>query len=201
MPLITTFQTVLERSTPAQRRVLGEIVEASARVVVMAEKGWELLRAEYAVAAGKIAVIAHGTPDGAFVEPDEAKRALGFTGRPVILAFGLLAPSKSVEVMIDAMPEVSKTCADAVYVMLGATHPNLVRDQREAYRNSLMARVRALGIDSHVVFLDQFVDQATLLKFISTCDVCATPYLNEAQMTSRTLAYSFGLGKAVVSTP
>lgn len=201
MPLITTFHTVLERPTAAQRRVLGEIVEASARVVVMAEKGRELLRAVYEVAAGKIEVIPHGTPDGAFVEPDEAKRVLGFAGRPVILTFGLLAPSKGVEVMIDAMPEVLKSCAEAVYVVLGATHPNLVRDQGEAYRNSLMARVRALGIDSHVVFLDRFVDQATLLTFISMCDVYATPYLNEAQMTSGTLAYSFGLGKAVVSTP
>ena len=85
--------------------------------------------------------------------------------------------------------------------MLGATHPNLVRDQGEAYRESLMARARELGIEDHVVFLDQFVDQPTLLEFISMCDVYVTPYLNEAQMTSGTLAYSFGLGKAVVSTP
>ena len=85
--------------------------------------------------------------------------------------------------------------------MLGATHPNLVRDQGEAYRESLMARVRELGVEDHVVFLDQFVDQATLLEFISMCDVYVTPYLNEAQMTSGTLAYSFGLGKPVVSTP
>src|SRR5690606_35513485 len=90
---------------------------------------------------------------------------------------------------------------DAVYVVLGATHPNLVRHQGEAYRESLVARARALGVESHVVFLDQFVDQATLLDFISMCDVYVTPYLDEAQMTSGTLAYSFGLGKAVVPTP
>ena len=99
------------------------------------------------------------------------------------------------------MPSILKRRPDAVYVVLGATHPNLVRDQGEAYRESLMARVRELGIEDHVVFLDQFVDQATLLEFISMCDVYVTPYLNEAQMTSGTLAYSFGLGKAVVSTP
>ncbi len=201
MPLVTTFHTVLERPTPAQRRVVGEIVEASARVIIMAEKGRELLRTVYQVGEEKIAVIAHGTPDSPFVEPDEAKRALGFAARPVILTFGLLSPSKGIEVMIDAMPEILKTSANAVYVVLGATHPNLVRDQGEAYRNSLMARVRAHGIESHVVFLDRFVDQATLLRFISMCDVYATPYLNETQMTSGTLAYSFGLGKAIVSTP
>ncbi len=99
------------------------------------------------------------------------------------------------------MPEIIAACPNAVYVVLGATHPNLVRDQGEAYREGLAARVTALGMDEHVVFLDQFVDQPTLLDFISMCDVYVTPYLNEAQMTSGTLAYSFGLGKAVVSTP
>ena len=129
------------------------------------------------------------------------RRALGFDGRPVILTFGLLSPSKGIEVMIDAMPEVLESSPAAVYVVLGATHPNLIRDQGETYRSGLMARVRALGIEDHVVFLDRFVDQATLLRFISMCDVYATPYLNEAQLTSGTLAYSFGLGKAVISTP
>lgn len=200
-PLVTTLHTVLSQPTPAQRRVLGGIVDASSRVVVMAEKGRELLRTVYQVAAAKIAVIPHGTPDCAFVEPDQAKSALGFDGRPVILTFGLLSPSKGIEVMIDAMPEVLESSPAAVYVVLGATHPNLIRDQGEAYRSSLIARVRTLGIEDHVVFLDQFVDQATLLRFISMCDVYATPYLNEAQLTSGTLAYSFGLGKAVVSTP
>ena len=151
--------------------------------------------------AEKIEVIPHGIPDAAFVEPDEAKAELGFAGRAVILTFGLLSPNKGIEVMIDAMPAILKSRPDAVYVVLGATHPNLVRDQGEAIARGLMARARALGIEDHVVFLDQFVDQATLLDFISMCDVYVTPYLNEAQMTSGTLAYSFGLGKAVVSTP
>src|SRR4030095_5498339 len=104
-------------------------------------------------------------------------------------------------VMIDAMPSILQRRPDAVYVVLGATHPNLVRDQGEAYRGSLMARVRKLGVEDHVVFLDQFVDQATLVEFIVMCAVYVTPYLTEAQMTSGTLAYSFGLGKPVVSTP
>jgi len=201
MPVVTTLHTVLSQPTTVQRHVIDRIVAASARVIVMAEKGRELLRTVYRVPADKIEVIAHGTPDVAFVEPDEAKVANGFAGRCVILTFGLLSPSKGIEVMIDAMPAILKSRADAVYVVLGATHPNLVRDRGEAYREGLVARVLALGIADHVVFLDQFVDQATLLGFISMCDVYATPYLNEAQMTSGTLAYSFGLGKAVVSTP
>jgi glycosyltransferase involved in cell wall biosynthesis len=201
MPIITTLHTVLAQPTPPQRSVLDRIVAASSRVIVMAEKGRELLRTVYRVPAEKIEVIPHGTPDVTFVEPDEAKAAYGFTGRSVILTFGLLSPSKGIEVMIDAMPGILKKRPDAVYVVLGATHPNLVRDHGEAHREGLVARVRALGVTDHVVFLDRFVDQATLLGFISMSDVYVTPYLNEAQMTSGTLAYSFGLGKAVVSTP
>jgi glycosyltransferase involved in cell wall biosynthesis len=201
MPVVTTLHTVLAKPTAAQRTVVERIVEASSTVVVMANKGRELLRSVYRVPDDKIEVIPHGIPDVAFVAPDAAKTRLGFAGRSVILTFGLLSPNKGIEVMIDAMPSILKRRPDAVYVVLGATHPNLVRDQGEAYRESLTARVRELGVEDHVVFLDQFVDQATLLQFISMCDVYVTPYLNEAQMTSGTLAYSFGLGKPVVSTP
>jgi glycosyltransferase involved in cell wall biosynthesis len=201
MPVVTTLHTVLAEPTGAQRAALERVIEASSKVIVMAQKAHELLRSVYQVPEDKIEVIAHGIPDAAFVQPDAAKAKLGFGGRSVILTFGLLSPNKGIEVMIDAMPSILKRCADAVYVVLGATHPNLVRDQGEAYRDSLIARVRELGVEQHVVFLDQFVDQATLLEFISMCDIYATPYLNEAQMTSGTLAYSFGLGKPVVSTP
>ena len=153
------------------------------------------------VPARKIEVIPHGIPDVPFLETHRAKAKFGFSGKTVILTFGLLSPNKGIEIMLDAMPGIVESCPNAVYVILGATHPNLVRHHGEAYRESLTARVQELGIRDHVVFFDQFVDQATLLDFISMCDVYVTPYLNEAQMTSGTLAYSFGLGKAVVSTP
>jgi glycosyltransferase involved in cell wall biosynthesis len=201
MPVVTTFHTVLAEPTAVQRAVMERILEASSKVVVMAKKGRELLRSVYQVPDDKIEVIAHGIPDVAFVGPDAAKAKLGFSGKSVILTFGLLSPNKGIEVMIDAMPSILKRRADAVYVVLGATHPNLVRDQGEAYRERLTARVRELGVEDHVVFLNQFVDQAMLLEFISMCDIYVTPYLSEAQMTSGTLAYSFGLGKPVVSTP
>ncbi len=201
MPIVVTLHTVLSAPSLAQRGVLDRIIEASSKVIVMAEKGRELLRSVYRVPAEKIEVIPHGIPDFPFVEPDKAKAKFGYSGRAVILTFGLLSPNKGVEVMINAMPTILKSRADAMYVVLGSTHPNLVRTQGEAYRKSLVARARELGVEDHVVFLDQFVDQATLLDFISMSDVYVTPYLNESQMTSGTLAYSFGLGKAVVSTP
>ena len=201
MPVVTTLHTVLSDPKPIQRRVLADIVGISAKVVVMAEKAKELLVSTYDVRARKIEVIPHGIPDVPYVAPEAAKLKLGFEGRPVILTFGLLSPNKGIEVMIDAMPAVLRAAPAAVYVVLGATHPNLVRNQGEVYRESLVARARARGVENHVVFLDRFVDLETLLDFISMCDVYVTPYLNESQMTSGTLAYSFGLGKAVVSTP
>ena len=201
VPVTVTLHTVLEEPSAAQRRVLERIMVLAARVVVMAEKGRALLLASYGGRAEKIEVIPHGIPDFPFVEPDAAKANLGFSDRTVVLTFGLLSPNKGIEVTIDAMPAVLKSRPDAVYVVLGATHPNLAREQGEAYRESLVARADALGIGAHVVFRDQFVDRATLLEYIAMCDVYVTPYLNAAQMTSGTLAYSFGLGKAVVSTP
>ena len=201
MPVVTTLHTVLAKPTARQRDVMDWIVSASAKIVVMSEKGHELLRSIHDVPARKIEVIPHGIPDFPFLETHHAKAKFDLAGKMTILTFGLLSPNKGIETMLDAMPGIIKSCPNAIYVVLGATHPNLVRHQGEAYRDSLMARVKDLGIEGHVVFFNQFVDQATLLDFISMCDVYTTPYLNEAQMTSGTLAYSFGLGKAVVSTP
>lgn len=201
MPIITTLHTVLSEPTRAQREVMARVVELSSGLVVMANKGRELLRTIYNVPADKIEVIPHGIPDVPFVGSLMAKKKLGFSGRSVILTFGLLSPNKGIEVMIDAMPNILCRHPNTVYVVLGATHPNLVRHQGEAYRETLVARARERGVEEHVVFLDQFVDQNTLLDFISMCDVYVTPYLSEAQMTSGTLAYSFGCGKPVVSTP
>jgi glycosyltransferase involved in cell wall biosynthesis len=201
VPIIVTFHTVLAEPSLAQRRVLERIMVLSARVIVMAEKGRALLLGVYGGNADKIDVIPHGIPDFPFVEPDAAKAALGFRSKAVALTFGLLSPNKGIEVMIDAMPAVLESRPDTIYVVLGATHPNLVRDQGEAYRDSLVARAAALGLGEHVIFRNQFVDRETLLEYIAACDVYVTPYLHAAQMTSGTLAYSFGLGKAVVSTP
>jgi glycosyltransferase involved in cell wall biosynthesis len=201
MPIVTTLHTVLPAPTAVQHNVMGKIIALSAKIIVMAEKGRELLQCVHNVLPHKIEVIPHGIPDFPFLETQHAKVRFGFSGKSVVLTFGLLSPSKGIETVIDAMPGVVESCPNAVYVILGATHPNLIRHEGESYRESLNARVRELGMEKHVVFINQFVDQATLLDFISMCDVYATPYLNEAQMTSGTLAYSFGLGKAVISTP
>jgi glycosyltransferase involved in cell wall biosynthesis len=171
MPIVTTLHTVLSKPTPVQRDVMRRIIDTSTKIVVMSEKGHEFLRSVHEVPARKIEVIPHGIPDFPFLETHHAKTKLGFTGKTIILTFGLLSPNKGIETMLDAMPGIIKSCPNAVYVILGATHPNLVRQQGEAHRDSLTARVQELGIEDHVVFFNQFVEQARLLDFIAMCDV------------------------------
>ena len=201
VPVVTTLHTILSKPAPEQMSVMRKLISGSTRLVTMSEKGREVLLDTYDVEPGKIDVIPHGIPDVPFLEPGHAKAKLGFGGKTVILTFGLLSPSKGIETVIDALPHIVSSCPAVVYVVLGATHPNLLREQGEDYRERLIARAKTLGVEDHVVFMNQFVDQATLLEYIAMCDVYVTPYLNEAQMTSGTLSYSFGLGKAVVSTP
>lgn len=201
VPLVTTLHTVLDSPSPAQRAVMDAILAASARVIVMARKGRDILIETYGADPERIAVIPHGIPDAAFEPADAARQRLGFAGRRVILTFGLISPNKGIEVMIEAMPAIIAEAPDAVYVVMGATHPHLLRSAGETYRDSLIERVRRLGIEGHVVFLNRFVDRPELLEHIAMCDVYVTPYLVAAQMTSGTLAYSHGLGRPVVSTP
>ncbi|MDH4414943.1 MAG: glycosyltransferase family 4 protein [Rhizobium sp.] len=201
IPVVTTCHTILAEPTPSQLRVLQKVTAHSSRVVAMAEKGRTMLTEVYGVSPQKIDVIAHGIPDRPFHDPDVAKVKRGYAGRPLILTFGLLSPNKGIEVVIDAMPAILEQNTETVYIVLGATHPTLLRSQGEAYRDSLRQRTERLGVGNAVQFLNRFVDLPTLLDFIAMCDVYVTPYLDEAQMTSGTLAYSFGMGSAVVSTP
>ncbi len=200
-PLVTTLHTVLDQPNDGQRRVIEAIIAASARVVVMARKGRRILIDQYGADPAKILVIPHGIPEVPLVLPQYAKEKLGFAHHRIILTFGLISPNKGIETMIEAMLVVLAMVPDALYVVMGATHPALLRADGEAYRESLRAKVTALGLDGHVVFIDRFVERPELLDHIAMCDVYVTPYLVESQMTSGTLAYSHGLGRPVVSTP
>jgi glycosyltransferase involved in cell wall biosynthesis len=201
VPLVTTLHTVLDQPSAAQLAVMDAILKSSACVVVMAEKARQILIEVYHAAPERIAVIPHGIPDAPFVTSEAAKERLGYSGRKVILTFGLISPNKGIETMIEAMPEITQKSPEAVYVVMGATHPHLLREAGETYRESLVDRVRVLGLEDHVIFLNRFVDLPELLEHITMCDVYVTPYLEVSQMTSGTLAYSHGLGRPVVSTP
>ncbi|MFZ4070965.1 MAG: glycosyltransferase family 4 protein [Caulobacterales bacterium] len=200
-PVVSTLHTVLAAPNLGQRRVLGSIIRKSAKVVVMAERARAILRDLYATPSAKIHIIPHGAPDMPITDPELDKGGFGLSGRAVALTFGLLSPSKGIEVMIAAMAHIVRRAPNAIYVVLGATHPSLVAVEGERYRRSLEDLVAALGLQEHVRFVDEFVDQPLLLRYIAAADVYVTPYLNQEQMTSGTLSYSFALGKAIVSTP
>ena len=201
MPTVTTLHTILSEPTKEQRRVFQQLVECSTKLVVMSEKGASMLKEIFDVPLEKVAVIPHGIPDIPFVDPNFYKEQFGVAGRPVLLTFGLLSPGKGIEYAIRALPAVTKRHPDVVYIILGATHPNLLRDEGETYRLSLQRLAKELGVEQNVIFINRYVDNQELYEFIGAADIYLTPYLNQAQITSGTLAYCFGAGKAVVSTP
>jgi len=201
MPVVTTLHTILRNPTPEQRRVMQEVTAHSTRLVVMTRKGSEFLQDIYNVPAEKIDLIPHGIPDMPFVDPNYYKDKFGVEGRLVLLTFGLLSPNKGIEHVLDALPDIVAEYPNLVYIVLGATHPNLLREQGETYRFSLERLAKARHIQKHVIFHDRFVSIDELKEFIGAADLYITPYLNEAQITSGTLSYAFGAGKAVISTP
>src|ERR1700722_11404347 len=201
MPVVTTLHTVLRAPKPDQRRGMQELISLSTRVVVMADRGRQMLEEIYPAPPAKIDLIPHGIPDVGFVDPTYFKDQFGVEGRVVLLTFGLLSPNKGIEYVLKALPDILAEFPDVVYIVLGATHPNELREHGEAYRLSLEILAKKNRIEKNVIFYNQFVDLDNLKEFIGAADLYITPYLNEAQITSGTLAYTFGAGKAVVSTP
>jgi glycosyltransferase involved in cell wall biosynthesis len=201
MPVVTTLHTVLREPRAEQRRVMQELIALSTRLVVMAERGRQMLQEIYNAPVAKIDLIPHGIPDVGFVDPTYFKDQFGVEGRVVLLTFGLLSPNKGIEHVLNALPQILAEFPDVVYIVLGATHPNELREHGEAYRLSLELLATKNKIEKNVIFYNQFVELENLKEFIGAADLYITPYLNEAQITSGTLAYTFGAGKAVISTP
>jgi len=201
MPVVTTLHTILREPRADQRRVMEGLISLSTRLVVMAERGRQMLHEIYQAPLAKIDLIPHGIPDVGFVDPTYFKDQFGVEGKVVLLTFGLLSPNKGVEHVLNALPQILAEFPEVVYIVLGATHPNEVRERGEAYRLSLEILAKKNKVEKSVIFYNQFVDLDNLKEFIGAADLYVTPYLNEAQITSGTLAYTFGSGKAVVSTP
>lgn len=201
MPIVTTLHTILEHPSPDQLTVLQEVIALSDRVVVMSERGIELLEGIYGVSADKIDFIPHGIPDVPFTDSSFHKDLFGVEGKMVLLSFGLLSQSKGIEDVISALPAIVEKHPNVVYLILGATHPQIIRNEGETYRLSLQRLARDKGVEGNVIFFNRFVTLEELNQFISAADIYLTPYLNVAQITSGTLAYTLGAGKAVISTP
>jgi glycosyltransferase involved in cell wall biosynthesis len=201
MPVVTTLHTVLKDPAPEYRDVMCKLSDLSDKLVVMSRKAFDFLKDVYGVPEEKIVFIHHGIPDTPFIDPSFNKDKFGVEGKKVLLTFGLLSPNKGIETVLQALPAVIQKHPEVVYIILGATHPHILKSQGDAYRIMLQQLVRKLGIGAHVIFQNRFVEINELCEFLGIADIYVTPYLDEAQITSGTLAYAMGTGKAVISTP
>ena len=200
-PIVATLHTVLREPTTDELQILQSLAELSERLVVMSERAIEFLVDIYGVDRSKIELIHHGIPDLPFIDPNFYKDKFGVEGRRVLLSSGLLHPGKGLEYAIEAMSRVVQDFPDAHYLILGATHPAILREQGEEYRQLLQRKARELRLGQHVSFVNRFVTREELCEYLGAADIYVTPYLLEAQITSGALSYAMGAGKAVVSTP
>ena len=201
MPIITTLHTVLKNPSARQRRVMDDLLGLSDYVVVMTQKAVDILQTVNKINGSKIRLVPHGIPDVSFIDPNFYKDQYGVEGKTTLLTFGLLSPRKGIEVVLRALPKVIKEHPNAIYIVVGATHPNLLRHEGEAYRLFLQRLCDELEISRNVIFHNRFVSPEELKELLVLADIYITPYLEEAQVTSGTLAYSFGVGNAVISAP
>jgi len=199
-PVVTTFHTVLREPSEGQRAVMDELIVLSSLLVVMSERAVEFLQDVYGAPEQKIRLIHHGVPEIPLVEPQNYKSQFEMDGREVLLTFGLLGPGKGIEYALQALPPVVERFPNLCYIILGATHPNVVREQGESYRLGLQRLARNLGLRKNVLFTGRFVTLGQLCEFLKAADVYVTPYVSREQITSGTLAYALGAGKPIVST-
>ena len=200
-PVITTLHTVLNDPNPSYYKSLVNLCNASYKVITMNERGVSMLADIYGVSGKKVQLVPHGIPDLPFVDNNYYKYKFGMEGRRTILTFGLLSKNKGIEVMLNAMPAIIKADPSVLYVVLGMTHPSVLKHDGESYRFSLQRMVKQLGCAEHVIFHNRFVEDEELHNFLCAADIYVTPYLNKEQLTSGTLSFAVGTGKAVVSTP
>jgi glycosyltransferase involved in cell wall biosynthesis len=201
VPVVAVLHTVLKNPTPNQKKIIQEMAQRASQLVVMSELAVILLQEVYAVPAEKIRRLYHGTPDFTSLDNSHYKKRFRVEGNQTLLTFGLLSPNKGIETVISALPKLVKEFPKLIYVVLGKTHPNVLKEYGEKYRAGLITLVDKLGMQEHVIFDDRFVSLEELYAWLMAADIYITPYLNEAQIVSGTLSYAVGAGTAIISTP
>jgi glycosyltransferase involved in cell wall biosynthesis len=201
MPIVTTLHTILETPNEDQKRVMDALLRLSSTVVSMSRKGAQILKRVYNAPDAKVAIVPHGAPSRPLLPTRDFKARLALEEKKTLTTFGLLSPNKGIETVIAAMPEILKSCPQAIYLVIGATHPHLIRHEGEKYRESLQALARELGVEKSIKFIDRFIGDDELVDILQATDIYVTPYLTETQITSGTLAYALALGRPTVSTP
>lgn len=200
-PAVATLHTVLQNPSPNQKRIVQEMGRMCDAMIVMVRTGREILLRVYDIDPRKVTIILHGVPNVHRVSAASVKRSLGMSNRSIISTFGLINRGKGIEHVIEAMPKILEKHPDAVYLVLGETHPGVRKHEGESYRNMLTEIISKHGLEDHVRFNNRFLSLSELVRYLCATDVYVTPYLNKDQIVSGTLAYALGCGKAIVSTP
>ncbi len=200
-PLISILHTVLREPSYVQRIIVREIAEQSSKIIVMSRRAVEFLTDIYDISLEKIQVIEHGVPDTEIPELNPVKQTVPFKNRRVLLTFGLISRNKGLETVVKALPAIVAKNPDVMYVILGNTHPGVIKNSGEEYRNHLKDLAAKFNVSDNLAFINKFVSEEELMNYLGAADVYVTPYHNEAQITSGTLSYAVGAGAAVVSTP
>ena len=200
IPMVVTLHTIVKTPSYDEKLILQEICKMANKVVVMSHKAIEFLISIYNIPKEKVAFIEHGVPDIQFSQR-QSKNEFKLENKKILLTFGFISRNKGIETVIKALPKVVKTHPEVLYIILGKTHPNVIRYSGEEYRIYLQRLVKSLKVENHVMFLNKFINQKELFKYLYASDIYITPYLNEAQITSGTLSYAVGVGSAVISTP
>jgi len=200
-PIVLTLHTILPVPDETMLRVTRELCDFASITIALSETGRRLLEDVYKIDPVKLRVIHHGVPDVPFRSTDTAKASFGIGQRMVVSTFGLINRGKGLEYAIEAMHDVVKRHPEALYLILGETHPVVRRHEGESYRESLQASVRELGLENNVKLIDKYLDFDELVSYLEATDIYLTPYLNPVQIVSGTLAYAMGCGKAIISTP
>lgn len=200
IPFITTLHTVLPEPNPNQQFILHSLGEKSEKIVTMARNTKPILKSVYGIDSSKLTMVHHGVPKRTFQSREFLKTKFGYEKRQIISTFGLIGPSKGIEYGIEAISQVVKDYKDALYLIVGQTHPAL-KDEGTAYRNKLEELVIKLELQDNVIFINKYLTKNEIVEYLQLSDIYMTPYLGKDQAVSGTMAYAVGYGKAIVSTP